>query len=211
MSYEWKQVAIGGGGYVTGIVAHPRTPDLIYIRTDVGGAYRLDTQGSRWLPLLDGFDRKNWHQYGVESLALDPADPDVIYAALGKYLPRPALSLASAVYKSLDRGKSWNRTGLSIPRGGNKNWRWAGERLAVDPNLGRVVYFGSRNDGLWRSEDGGATWTRMGRFPTMGTAELGLSFVVLDPASGEKGRRSRTLYVGAAGAGVYQSRDGGET
>lgn len=209
--YRWRQVALGGGGYVTGLVIHPRVPDLVYLRTDVGGAYRLDTAASRWIPLLDGFGRGSWHQYGVESLAVDPSNPEVVYAALGKYLPRPWLALRSAVYRSGDRGRTWTATGLSVAMGGNEDWRWAGERLAVDPNLGSIVYFGSRSDGLFRSEDSGARWQRVDKFPTMGAAERGLVFVVIDPASGHPGERSGTLYVGAAGAGVYESRDGGAT
>src|SRR5690606_1975897 len=52
-AYEWGGVAITGGGYVPGIVYNPTEPGLVYARTDIGGAYRLDRDADRWVPLLD--------------------------------------------------------------------------------------------------------------------------------------------------------------
>lgn len=209
VSYRFRSVAVGGGGYVTGILIHPRVPARVYIRTDVGGAYRWRPERAAWSPLLDGFGRRDWHLYGVESLAADPQDPDILYAALGKYLPRPWLRRPSGVYKSSDAGQTWRPTGLSLPMGGNEDLRWVGERLAVDPLNRQIVYFGSRLDGLWRSRDGGATWARVASFPTRGAPEGGISFVVLDPRAPGPGGASRALYIGALGEGVYFSDDAG--
>jgi len=51
--YNWQNVAIGGGGFVSGIITSKTEQNLVYARTDVGGAYRWDVAGNKWMPLLD--------------------------------------------------------------------------------------------------------------------------------------------------------------
>src|SRR4030095_16166336 len=52
-TYTWHNVAMGGGGFVTGIITSKTVKGLMYARTDVGGACRWDAASSRWVPLLD--------------------------------------------------------------------------------------------------------------------------------------------------------------
>ena len=205
---RWQNVQIAGMGFVTGVAIHPTQKDLIYVRTDVGGIYRL--QHSRWVQLLDGMPG----HYSIESMALDAQNPAVIYAATGAYTP----AVDGEIIKSMDGGKTWVETNLRTPSGqrvrtgGNEDWRWAGERLAVDPNQSQIVYFGSRLDGLYRSRDGAKTWQLVRNFPTKGR-QGGMAFVVFDPRSGggQGNRPSQVIYVGVMGSGVYRSGDGGKT
>ena len=79
--YQFHNVVIGGGGFVTGIVFSPAEKGLVYLRTDVGGAYRKDARSKEWVPLLDWANQTDWNLYGVESLATDPLDAHRVYIA----------------------------------------------------------------------------------------------------------------------------------
>ena len=67
-AYNWKNVVILGGGFVSGIVFSPVEKGLVYARTDVGGAYRWDAAGKAWVPLTDQLGRDS-NFLGIESLA----------------------------------------------------------------------------------------------------------------------------------------------
>jgi photosystem II stability/assembly factor-like uncharacterized protein len=158
-SYQWHNAVIGGGGFVTGLVAHPQAKDLIYARTDVGGAYRWDENSRRWIPITDSFAVDFT---GIESLALDPNDTNRVYLAAGIYE-----SMRSAIFRSDNQGRTWQQADVPFKMGGNEAGRFNGERLVVSPFDGNVLFFGSRRDGLWRSADRGATWSRSQSFPNI--------------------------------------------
>lgn len=141
---EWTNVALGGGGYVTGIYLHPQEPDLVYIRTDIGGFFRWDAKAKKWIPLIDNFSTSESHYYGGEALALDPKNPNLVYIAAGLYLA----DKPGAIFKSTDRGQTWQKLSLQLPMGGSEDKRWAGNRLAVSPHNSNIILFGSRQDGL---------------------------------------------------------------
>ena len=139
--------------------------------------------------------------------------------------PQLSARLQGAILRSTDRGATFQRTPLPFKFGGNEQGRGNGERLAVDPNDGRVLLFGTRADGLWRSDDAGATWREATGFPAiakarsawaMGWRELrpvGIAFVVFDPADGAKGTPTRTVYAGVSTneTSLFRSRDGGRS
>lgn len=212
--YVWRNVTVGAGGYAPNIVFSSVERGLAYLRTDMGGAYRWDDAARRWVALQD--DNAVSSYMGIESIAADPVDADVVYLAAGMNADQPA-----AILRSTDRGRTWRVTPVPFAMGGNEAGRGLGERLAIDPNDRRRLFFGSRHDGLWRSDDAGAHWAKVSGFPTPGlgrpaprTSHGGVSFVAIDPTSGRRGVPSRRLWAGVADPGattLYRSEDGGAT
>ena len=74
----WTNTKFGGGGYVTGLIFHPTTQNVLYARTDVGGAYRWNPTTSSWTPITDGlgFSAVESRFHGVESLAVVATAPE---------------------------------------------------------------------------------------------------------------------------------------
>ncbi|MEO8778030.1 MAG: sialidase family protein [Rhodanobacter sp.] len=221
ISYAWHNVRIGGGGYVSGLVFHPTEKGLYYARTDVGGAYRWDAAAAHWVPLTDWIGAKDRNLMGIDSLALDPADPDWLYLAAGTYTTPRAGN--GAILRSHDRGHTFERIDLPFPLGGNELGRGNGERLAVDPNDGGILLLGSRTAGLWRSADHAAHWAHVTSFPAVATSSsasvtdgwrtqpIGIVFVVFDPVSGRKRQPTPVLYAGVSTreTSLFRSTDGG--
>lgn len=123
VSYEWKSVPIVGGGFVDGIVFHPEAPGVRYCRTDMGGAYRWDAASNQWTPLLDWISLDESNLQGVESIAIDPQNPQNVYIACGTYTS----SSNGAILCSYDGGRTFARVDVPFTMGGNENGRGNGD------------------------------------------------------------------------------------
>ncbi|MBV6325075.1 GDSL-type esterase/lipase family protein [Duganella violaceipulchra] len=213
-AYAWDNVAIGGSGFVSGIVTSKTERGLVYLRTDVGGAYRWDGAGRRWIPLLDWVSDQETGLLGVESIAIDPGAPGRVYLSAGiSYLNGGA----SAILKSNDYGRSFTRIDVSkqFKVHGNGMGRGNGEKLQVDPANGKILYIGTRANGMFKSVDEGLSWQHLDGLPVAATPnQNGISFVVLDPASAAGGATQRIFAgvsrYGSVGANLYLSGDGGK-
>jgi len=221
--YRWKSVQIRGGGFVDGIIYHPAEKGLLYCRTDMGGAYKWNVNLNQWEPLMDWVSYKDNNLMGVESIALDPSDPNCLYMACGTYTSSPG---PNAILISGDRGATFKRVDVPFRMGGNENGRGNGERMAVDPNNGKIIYMGTRIDGLWKSEDKGNHWSHVnGISPAPVLTDAGYSigkyhpkpagiiFVLFDPKT-KAGNKSAVIYAGISQKGtenLFRSTDAGHT
>jgi xyloglucan-specific exo-beta-1,4-glucanase len=237
----WRSVKFGGGGYVTGLIFHPTSPHVLYARTDIGGAYRWNQQTSSWVPITDGagFGAAESFYHGIESIAVDPTNDQLVYMAAGMYNSADA---TGRLYISRDRGDHWTHVDLPFSTGGNNNGRAMGERLMVDPNLPSTLFYGSRTAGLWKSTDSGLTWNQVttlssakltgDQINALGYSAMGVELVVYDTGihgrhkdngknpPKDTGAATQTIYtaiapdyVNVAGltSNLYKSTDGGAT
>ncbi|EXK36552.1 xyloglucanase [Fusarium oxysporum f. sp. melonis 26406] len=225
---KWQNVRFGGGGgFVPGIEFHPTTKGVAYARTDIGGLYRLNADDS-WTPLTDntGVDA-TWSRWGIDALALDPSNPNKVLTAAGLYTNSWDPN-KGAIGISNDKGATWSFTELPFKVGGNMPGRGMGERLAVDPKNSNIIYFGARSgNGLWKSTDGGKSFSKVTSFTNVGTYVAdpsdssgynsdiqGLSFVTFDSTSSLVNGATSRIFVGVADtktASVYVTTDAGKT
>jgi xyloglucan-specific exo-beta-1,4-glucanase len=212
-SYRWGTVAMGGGGFVSGIVASSTEKNLFYARTDVGGAYRWNEANASWIPLTDWVGEDQVGFLGVESIALDPNSPAKVYMLVGiNYFNGGK----SAILRSNDYGENFTVTEITsqFKAHGNGMGRQTGERLVVDPNDSSVLFCGTRSAGLFKSTNSGSSWIRVTALGVVTTPnENGIDFVVFDKASGSQGKPTPTVYLGISrnDSNLYVSKNGGDT
>ncbi len=207
--YAWQNVPVPGGGFVAGLVYSRAVSGLIYARADIGGFYRWDSATSLWIPLTDMFGINQVTYFGGESIAPDPTNANIVYAAAGMYEG----SGDGVILSSTNQGNTWSTNTIPVPMGGNEDGRQAGERLVVDPNLNSILYFGSRSHGLWKSTNSAASWSQVTAFPTNGDAGYGITYEIFLPG-GNPGAGAETIFVGvdsmnAGNSSLYRSTNAG--
>jgi len=212
---EWKTLPLGGGGFVPGIVTDA-TGKHIYIRTDVGGAFKWDESKGEWNAITDHIvpiEMKGAAGLmGVGAIVVDPAKPERVFIAAGSW----TYSNPRGVYASEDGGKSWKQIESTGVVEANGQFRGVGNRLALDPNDPNTLWFGTIDKGLKKGtlKDGTWTWEEVSEtsVPFGQTPEKkpkgGVTFIACD-SNGGKTITYAGVYdnVGTTG-GVYVTEDG---
>jgi hypothetical protein len=168
VNMDWGTVEIGGGGFVSGIVTGQ---DVMYARTDVGGAYKYNYDTEEWEQLLSFLTEEDRGLLSVDAMAIDPTDDDTVYMLCGCAYFSGA---ATVIFKTTDGGKTFERHDVTdmIQVHGNGDGRQCGEAIAVDPDNPDIIYCGgdvnSGDSALIMSEDGGETWTAVKGYDDLG-------------------------------------------
>ena len=207
---SWTKLGLEKSERISSIKIHPKDPNTVYVgvlgalwgNSAERGVYKTTDGGKTWSKILFVNEMT-----GCSELIMDPKNPDVLYAAFWEFR-RTAYSfssggLNSALYKSADGGKTWNKIHTGFPTG--KLGRIA---VSVAPSNNAILYavIEAENDkdkGLYRSDDGGANWKFLNGEFGLVVRPFYFSRIVVDPKNPD--------IVVKAGLFGSLSRDGGKT
>ncbi|MXW00963.1 MAG: sialidase [Holophagales bacterium] len=202
------------GNRVSAVAGVPGDPRTWYAGAASGGLWRSTDGGVGWEPI---FDRQEAASIG--SIAVAPSDPNVVWVGTGESFIRSNISIGNGVYRSTDRGDSFEHLGLEASgRIG---------RILIhpeDPDTAFVAALGhaygpqeldEAGRGVFRTTDGGATWEHV-LFVDADTGVVDLAFAPDNPrfvyaAAWQIEIRTSGRTSGGPGSGLYRSRDGGDT
>lgn len=166
---KWGTLKIGGAGFVSGIVTGQKE---MYLRTDVGGAYKYNYETKQWDQLFGFLTEADRGLLSVKGIAIDPTDDNIAYFLCGCAYFSDARTV---IFKTTDGGKTFTEADVTehIQIHGNGDGRECIEPIAIDPKNPDTIYAGgdvtAGKSALIKSTDGGKTWN-----PVMGYDELGL-------------------------------------
>lgn len=209
----WRNIGPLRGGRSVAVTGIPTMPLTYFAGYTGGGLWRTDDAGTNWRNISDG-----WFRTGsVGAIAVAPSDPNVIYVGMGEHAVRGQSSTyGDGVYRSTDQGRTWTHLGLAATR--------QISAVRVHPTNPDVVYVAAQGErwkgtpdrGIYRSTDGGTTWSLVlkGENPTSGAADLSMDATnprILYAAFWDHQRMPWQVRSGGPGSGIWKSTDGGDT
>ncbi|HUB82945.1 MAG TPA: hypothetical protein VMB03_29300 [Bryobacteraceae bacterium] len=220
---RWRQVGPFRAGRISAVAVIPGDPATYYIGTPGGGIWKSTSGGTTWKAIFD-----ETHQESIGSIAIARSNPDIVYAGTGDVSSvEKSMNIGNGVWKSVDAGANWTHVGLD-----DTNHVVS---LVVDPKNPDLVlaaalghtYARNEERGVFRSADGGKTWTKvLYKGDNIGAVNMvsdpdnprtifaGLEVYLTTPNGrgggvgiGGRGESERAT----AGAGIYKSTDEGLT
>ena len=194
-------------GRVSALAVDPTNANIVYAGGADGGVWKTTNGGSNWTPLTDGEV-----SLAIGSIAIDPSNHNIIYVGTGEDNNNLDGYAGAGILKSIDGGTTWTHLPGPFlgPLGSTTGGASIGS-LAVHPTNGQIllagVAFAGSNGGIYRSTNGGTTWTKI----TSGLFNLPGTGVVFDPTNGNNVFAALGYVFGNANNGVYKSTNAGLT
>lgn len=193
-------------GRVSALAVDPGNPSVVYAGAAQGGIWKTTTAGSSWSPLTD-----RQASLAIGSIALDPTNSNTIYVGTGEENFSGDSYYGAGILKSTNGGTAWaHLCGPFCGPVGQDGFYGGGARigaLAVSPANNQVILAAVAllsKDGIYRSADGGKTWTRV-LSGNPGTA------VLFDPVNGSTAYAGLSNSFSGGTESVFKSTDGGQT
>jgi photosystem II stability/assembly factor-like uncharacterized protein len=208
---EWRSIGPAiFAGRVTDVEGIPGNPKIVYVASASGGLWKTTNGGITWQPI---FERQGTISLG--DVAIDPRNPEVIWAGTGEGNPRNSVSFGDGIYRSNDGGQTWQHLGLKDTRHIS--------RILIHPHNSDIIIVGAlghafgpnEERGVFVTYDGGKTWQRSLHIDS----EHGIADMDIDPvnpnivyaATWRFERRPWTFVSGSDKSGLYKSIDGGRS
>jgi len=205
----WKHLGLADTRQIGRVRVHPRNPDLVYVcalghmsgPNEQRGIFKSIDGGKTWKqPFTRG------PEAGCVDLAIDPSNPDIMYAGFWQVIRRPwsmeSGGKGSGLFKSVDGGETWKEIGHNpgAPKGLQGKIG-----VAVSPAYPERLWaiIEAEDGGVFRSDNGGDTWTRVNEQRSLRQRAWYYSRIYADPL------KPNTVYV--LNVGFFRSDDGGKT
>jgi len=198
------------GGRIADIAVNPHDKSNWYIAVGSGGVWKTTNSGITWKPVFE-----DQASFSIGCVAIDPANPSVVWAGTGENVSGRHVGWGDGVYKSRDGGQTWQNMGL--PKSEHIG------KILIDPRNSDVVLVAAEGPlwssggerGLYKTTDGGATWNLVLKID----ADTGVTDVEFDPsnpdivyaAAYQRRRHTWSLLAGGPKSGIYKSTDNGAT
>lgn len=207
---NWDKIGLENSERIANIVVNPNNSDEIYVAvlgalwsdSEERGVFKSSDAGVTWEKILY-LNPKT----GCADFVMDPSNPDILYASMWEFR-RTAWSFesggeSSALYKSIDAGKTWNKIHNGFPEG--NLGRLA---IAVAPSNPKILYTvieakEAARKGLYKSEDAGQNWKQLNNDFGITVRPFYFSRITVDP------KNEDVIVKGGLSGSI--SRDGGLT
>ncbi|MBI4541133.1 MAG: glycosyl hydrolase [Gemmatimonadetes bacterium] len=205
---SWQHAGLRDAGQIGRIRVHPTDPEVVYVaalghifgRNVERGVFRSKNGGRSWEKVLFISD-----SVGVFDLAMDPTNPRILYAAAWRVERKPWVIISGpggGIYKTTDGGDTWVKLTNGLPDG--PIGKVAVTVSAASPNrVWAIVEAEYRQGGVFRSDDGGASWRRVNGERRLLQRPWYYIHIFADPVD------ENTVYV--LNTALYKSVDGGRT
>lgn len=197
------------GARINCIAVHPVNQNIIYIGYSGGGIWKTTDGGNFWFPI---FDDQTF--LAISDIAIDPQNPNVIYAGTGDLNISGYPFIGDGVWKSTNAGATWEHLGLKTQS--------IISRIIVHPTDPNTLFasstgipFEANNDrGLYRSTNGGQSWEQV----LFVSEQAGIIDMEIDPqnpdvlyaASWDRVRNNQQSIVSGPNGRIWKSTDGGD-